>query len=253
MEKLVELSGLVTGVITPDNARSLFKESNGDPKAYLLFDGILKNRYATDKQAARAIYDCKPSDKKYQMLKSRVKTRLLQLVFSMDLSKRARSRYTRALFDCNRKIYAAKQLIALGYRHLVSDSIQDIYKIALKYQFSDIQLMAARLLRDDEVFSGNEGKTEYYNAIIEDLNKAIEHELISEKCENSMRALLRKSVSLNSSDLEKAQTYFNTCKKLLNGNNIPTDALVKNVNRVSIYYYHIRNDHDMVLSVCEEF
>ncbi len=253
MEKLAELSGLVTGIITPANARALFREGNTDPKAYQLFDGILNSRYKSDEQAARAIYGCKSSDKKYQMLKSRVKSRLLQLVFSMDLSNRARSRYTKALFDCNRKIYAARQLIALGYRNLVSDSIRDVFNAAAKYQFSELQLAAARLIRDDETFTGNESKIDYYNNVINDLKETIDFELVSEKLYQLIRALLRRSVNLNSIDRKKAKEYFEECQKIMDENPKHSDMFIKNINRVTIYYHHIHSNHSEVIKVCSRF
>jgi len=253
MEKLKELAQLVTGIITPDNLRNLFRESTTDPKAYIFLDGILSSRFKSDEEAAEFLYKSNPADKKYQMLKSRTKTRLLQLVFSMDLSKRLKSNFAKALHSCHKNLFAIRQLILLGHRNLVAESLLENYSLAKRFHLTDLQLTATRLLRDHAAFSGNVKMINSYNDEIDSLKKRLDDELESEKCFQKMRGFLRASVNISDESLNDAAWCFKRVKQLFRENKLSSNSIAINYFRIAIYYYHFLGNSNKVLETCAEF
>lgn len=253
MQKLIELSHLVTGVISEKNLRTLFKDNQTDPKAYVLLNGIITGRYKTDAQAAFDLYNQTASAKNYLMLKGRVKNKLLSLVFSMDLSKRIRSNYVKMNHACNKKLFAARQLIMLGYRNVVIEVVKDAFKTAQKYHFTEMQLASARLLRDHEVFTGSRKKAIEYDGIIELLSRTFSTELEIENCFQTIRLHFRTSAVASKEVLALASYYYQSANTQYKKTFAKTNGMTGNIFRIAIYYHHLKNDHNKVLEACSKF
>ena len=81
MDALNELIKLVTKKRV--KKVELFDENsrNKSSNYFKLFDGIHTRRYQSDTDAAQDIYQCDPSEKKYLILKTRLKQKLLNTLF----------------------------------------------------------------------------------------------------------------------------------------------------------------------------
>src|SRR5262245_22169678 len=81
-----------------------------------LYKGISDGTFETDEQAAASLYQTGPDDKKYLMLKSRLKERLINTLFFLNHHKIQDSAYQKAVYQCNRNYFCAKILITHGAR-----------------------------------------------------------------------------------------------------------------------------------------
>src|SRR5678816_2716075 len=81
-----------------------------------LFKGISEGVFLTDEEAASALYQTSPNNKKYLMLKSRLKERLINTLFFLNHKKIQDSSYQKAVYQCNRNYFCAKILLTHGAR-----------------------------------------------------------------------------------------------------------------------------------------
>src|ERR1041384_4440951 len=144
MKKLIEMSQLVTDFVDANALKLLFKQESADPKAYKLLDGIIAGKYSNDEEASADIYNSTPEIKSYLMLKSRTKERMLNLLFTMNNSKRMKTDYQKALYLCSRNIIAARLLILRSMRNVAIDYLKIALTVSRKFQFTDMELLAAR-------------------------------------------------------------------------------------------------------------
>src|SRR4028118_1142287 len=106
MDSLSELIRLVTKKRI--KKVELFDESsrNKSSNYFKLFEGIHSGHYRSDQDAAKDIYDCDPSEKKYLILKTRLKQKLLNTLFFLDFEDDENvPAYKNALYDCNKTLY----------------------------------------------------------------------------------------------------------------------------------------------------
>ncbi|MGB3617499.1 MAG: hypothetical protein WBA12_05225, partial [Catalinimonas sp.] len=81
----------------------LFDESsrNKSSNYYRLFEGIRSRRYQSDDDAAADLYDCAPTEKKYLILKTRLKQKLLNTLFFLDFRDPDVAEYKTVAYECN--------------------------------------------------------------------------------------------------------------------------------------------------------
>lgn len=126
---------------------------------YRLYQGIKDGSFSSDEDAARALFDTDASDKKYQMLKSRVKNRLLNTMLFLDNSM---SRYDQAVLQCNRNLMAAKALLQSGARKAGESMLMTTLTQAEKFELNDVALSCLLSLRYSAAFSGNKAEFDFY-------------------------------------------------------------------------------------------
>ncbi|WP_027000294.1 hypothetical protein [Eisenibacter elegans] len=112
METLTELIDLINQKrikkVELFDERSRSKQSN----YYKLFYGITSGKYLTDQEAAEDIYQCDASEKKYLILKSRLKQKILNTVFFLSIQPgRYISEYDATLNELRRVLYQSQTLM----------------------------------------------------------------------------------------------------------------------------------------------
>ena len=72
-------------------------------KLLALYDGIARNRFGSDADAAAALYDGAESGSSYRKLKSDLRERLLDSVFHLNMDQEQYSDYQKAYYDCHKQ------------------------------------------------------------------------------------------------------------------------------------------------------
>ncbi|MBP8074140.1 MAG: hypothetical protein KAY96_05235 [Bacteroidia bacterium] len=126
---------------------------------YRLYQGIKEGTFKTDADASMALFGVEPSEKKYLMLKSRVKNRLLNTLLFLD---NTMSRYDQAILQCNRNLVAAKALLQSGARKAGESMLITTLHQAEKFELNDVALSCLLSLRYSAAFSGNRTDFEHY-------------------------------------------------------------------------------------------
>lgn len=250
MKKLIEMSELVTDFVDTKQLKHLFSGDSYDPKAFKLLDGILQKRYNTDEEASFDLYESSPENKGYQMLKSRTRERMVNLVFTLDNNKRMKVPYQKALFTCSRNIIVARLLSLKGLINVAVDYLRTALSIAQKYQFTDLEVLSARLLRNHQAFTSTQKEFDKYNAIINQANDKLIAEIEMEECKERI-ILLLKNTSAPKEKLRKiAVDCFKKAKVLFKQNK--SHSLILNYYRIAVFHEHIFENHAGVVKACNE-
>lgn len=249
MKNIVEIAKLVTKQrIKKVDLFEPSKSKVNEKFAFQLYNGIVKNVFSEDEEAARIIYGSIPSDKKYQMLKSRLKSRLLNMLWFIDSKKHYTSKYSRAIYDCNKKLHAARILMLAGAKSSCDSLAKEALSIAEEYKLYDNMFLSARLLAKNFSFYGNEKKFKYYINI---QNKAFEEylaEMKSEEYYENIRMKLILSASPDQSIKRQCHQYFQKLKYL--ARNHHSYFLHFNMYRLWYYYLSMDENYKAALKVC---
>lgn len=126
---------------------------------YRLYQGIRDGEFTTDEEAARAIFGTDATEKKYLMLKSRVKARLLSTLMFLD---NANSRYELAVIQCARGIFSAQILLQNGARSTAEAMLHSTLNQAEKFELTDVAMNCLLKLRYSAAFIGNKAAFDEY-------------------------------------------------------------------------------------------
>jgi len=215
MKKLIEMSQLVTDFIDIKTIKHLFNQDSHDPKSLKLLDGIISGKYHEDAEAALDLYNSSPANKSYLMLKSRTRERMLNLLFTMNSSKRMKSAYQKALFSSSRNIIAARLLMLRGMRNVAIDFLKVALNTSKKFEFTDFELLSARLLRLHETFAGTEIKMKKFDSVIKNKTELLNSEIEMEELMGKIFVQIRKTASPKARLQIVAADSFKKAKEIL--------------------------------------
>lgn len=256
MEALSELIQLVTQKrikkveLFDENSRN--KSSN----YYKLFDGIHSKKYLDDQDAAEDIYQCDPSAKKYLILKTRLKQKLLNTLFFLDFNKGEDvTEQDIARHECSKSLYYAKILLFNKNASLAIPVIEKTYKRAQEMELTAIEFECANILR--EYFFEENLYKDFINfrSISEKIEKKLYAENNTQKYFQELWATYRRSknnheevrqLSNKYAEIVKGyvqefntkllQDYFFKINMLCHRLNEDYKAVQKTINRQEIYY-----------------
>jgi tetratricopeptide (TPR) repeat protein len=253
MKSLLEISELVTAFITGDALKILFREKGADKKSLLFLEGLLQKRWQNDELAAAELYKAKANDKRYQMLKSRTRKRLLDLIFTLDVSSKIKTSYYRELIKCYRLLFAANQLFVLGKVSLAFELFKKAESVADKYQFSSLQMLALQRMRELYGYMGNMKDFDKATAELLELAEVNQNEITMDSADFQFRILVRGILGKTSTmkfdpemSIKKVKSVFQNAKR-------KSHRMYAAYHRSLIYYYHLKKDHKSVLKQCLEF
>lgn len=183
MKHLLEIAQLITR--KKGRKVEIFDESSGalsskNSKFNEFYEALLAGRYKNDRDAATHLYGCSPTDDRYRQLKSRFRKRLLNTLFFLDQHQTPGSSYDRAIYACNKDWALVRILLSNDAPHTAADLARSILNTALKFQFADHVLNAARVLRDYAVRYGTEQEFEEYDAMVREYVRTLDAEIRSE-------------------------------------------------------------------------
>jgi hypothetical protein len=150
MDILKDILQIVTKKV--DRTKAFPELSADDPTSSSLaaryLQGLANDSYDSDDEAARDLYGSDASDQRYRTLKSRTYERLLQSVLFLQVKQPEHSEYLSYYYKCMRNMIGAQTLMRFAQRRAGYAIAQKTLTVAEKYQFTDICLNLAVLLRD---------------------------------------------------------------------------------------------------------
>ncbi|HYV95134.1 MAG TPA: hypothetical protein VE978_25385 [Chitinophagales bacterium] len=213
-----------------------------------LFNGISDETFTTDEQAASALYQTSPSDKKYQMLKSRLKDRLVNTLFFINHKKIQESAYQQAVYQCNRNYFCAKLLLTHGARTSAIAMARNTLSQAEKFDLNEIAFLCARMLRHHYSMAGLKKEYQHYHNIVTESLKKVRGENRAEFMYGSLVAQFGRSKAIQPELEQTAKDYFNQCKELAKYQH--TFHLTILHYRVGMLYYQIIGNYRLLLNLC---
>lgn len=182
MKNLIEISKIVTKKRI--SKIEIFDKSllnRKDSKFNEFYEGLVNDRFATDEEAAAALYETSPLDDKYRQLKSRFTKRLLNTLFFLDSNDPSFSDYHKANYNCNKNWAQIRILLSSGARSSAIKIATKTLSVAQTYRFTDIILNCSRILMSNASLTGNEREYAEYAAITEKALQDIQHEIRAEE------------------------------------------------------------------------
>lgn len=206
------------------------KQDDQDNVSKLYF-GIKSNSLTTDQQAAQYIYGSSFTDTRFTTLKNRLKNRLLNTLFFLEISPPNQSEFAEAMYKTYRYVFWAKTLLLLGARQ----SFEKVAKKALIWSSrSELTAETLEMLIDLRNLAGARGSRSDFNKYNEEL-KVQTHNL---NCEILAREYYDKlamdlGASVERPDLKDVTIKYATELESLHPQ---PDSLYYNQ-----YYYRVKN------------
>lgn len=250
MEAITELINLITQKRI--KKVELFDENNRNKSSnyYKLFDGIHSQQYATDQEAAQDIYGCDASEKKYLILKSRLKQKLLNTLFFLDIREdKEFSPQKAALYECNRMLYHAQVLFLNNSFEIAMPIIDKAYKKAQEFELTRIEYECISLLMQN--YARQNQYQDFMNTknTWEVLGKRLQAEhnaelLLQEAMLEASRAKARKKTA------EKVATKaLNQISQILKQH--PSKRIQHNLFRVKVLQEQIQQDYAQLIQTLQ--
>lgn len=161
-----------------------------------LYFGIKSNSISTDQQAAQLIYGNSLVDTRFTSLKNRLKYRLLNTLFFLDIKHPNQSQLAETTYKTYRHTFWSKTLLFIGARNTCIKLSQKALSLAMQ---SGLTIEAVQLLVDLRNFAGEEGNSSLYNQYNELLRKQT-HNLNSELQAREYNDRLRMMFAKTSAD-----------------------------------------------------
>jgi hypothetical protein len=213
------------------------------------YHGVKDGLYKTDDEAALALCNTDASDKKYLMLKSRVRNRLLNTLFFLDNSTRAE--YQQAILQCNRNFMAAKVLLLNGARGAGESLLRTTLTQAEKFEITDVALNCILLLRYAAAFAGRVAEFELLRKRFNEVSAIFNDECLAEEYYQILVLPFGKSDSNRPDLAHLAKTYVAEIEVMLKRHD--SFNLELGIFRLKVVAGQLGMDFDLVLKACEEF
>lgn len=252
MQEFREMVDLVTNRLQKKIEIIDFSNTEQEQNLYVqLFKGIHSNEFSTDKAAATALYDTHEGDKKYLMLKSRLKERLINTFLFLDFEKKTDSELLSATQRANKLYYATKLLASAGGKESTIFYAKNCLAIAQKFEFNDLILSCSKILR---LIYGDKGNTANYNKYVEMSEKALfkigfeeEADILYQRVKIDLvktKASTDKALALAEKNFKKLQSI----SKKADSFNVDLAMY-----RTGLIYFQIARKYREAINLCNEF
>lgn len=144
-----------------------------------LLSGISNGKFRDDAEAAKGLYNADPTDQRYMTLRSRCIDRLLNEVRHIDITYSQLSEYSTNFFKCLDILRAGHLLSFYGNSDIGSYALRRALSIAMKYNFTSLELMLRRELSIASVLSVDESSNRSHNEEIKRLIKTLYFEQVA--------------------------------------------------------------------------
>ncbi len=202
-QELADFSTFIHDIKAPRIASLENEKTN----AYKLYKGLSSGKYKSREEAIYDIYHDIGTVEKWRSLKHDLKNKLFNAVFILASTK-TRINDLRSAHTYTHKQYAlVKLLVQFGARKTAMNLAEKIYKIATKYQFTEIQLLLSQILKIYfSLYNLNQKKYNKYSTAYDKAKTILDAEEFVLDCISRQNLLTLKS---KTSKIE-IEEYFDT-------------------------------------------
>ena len=144
-----------------------------------LYELIRAGEVMTDTEAISLLYDDKSINHResYAKLKNRLKTRLINTLFFIDVNQPQFTDIQRAFFTCNKNWLAARTLLSRGATRSAIKIAEVTIRESLKYEFTEMIIYLSKMLFwHYSLYTGHPKKYQHYLSIHDKANQDLEAE-----------------------------------------------------------------------------
>ena len=150
-------------------------------KTKLLYEGIKESRFNSDDEASEFLYNEDSKNESFRKLKYRLKQRLINTLFFIDIQNYSKSNYEKALNRCYKNWAAYSILKQKGLKNASINLIESTLKTSLKYNITNLSLFILKDLKlHYSLFDSNNYKALKYNKLYSEIRTVYDLEEESE-------------------------------------------------------------------------
>ncbi|TVQ49433.1 MAG: hypothetical protein EA362_04455 [Saprospirales bacterium] len=245
MKILKELIGL----LPPSKIKKIQligQDLDSDTKLGALYYAILDNEVASDTDASKLLYNDVPKSAAYLKLKQRLRERLLNTLFFIDVNTARFADYGTAMANCHQEYALVKLLLSKYARNSAIWLAEHLFEQTMKYEFTELNyLISSDLMNHYGLLELDRKKFNYYKSFNEDAKKNLDAE------HRAAQALsLISFIKIDSRKDKKSdyKDFFEVMGKLdgLFPDIATTRFLLYYSNVKSSYYSDIKNYHGII-------
>ncbi|MEM0994291.1 MAG: hypothetical protein AAF847_13030 [Bacteroidota bacterium] len=241
-------------IVNKNKVRSIEVIGNAKENKSMIMDFyncIAEERLTSDEAAAQHFYGTSADNHNYKKLKNRLKNRLINTVFFIDVKQPSYNQRQKAYYECYKDWAAVKILTGKHARLSAVNISHKILKQAKKYEFSELVLDIARFLRlHYGTREGNLKKYEFYNDLFNEYEQIWSKENLAEHLYVELVTRYVNSKATQGEIHDRAKEAFAKIANALDeydSYRLQFCAyLIKNLIHVSV------NDYENTVKVCNE-
>ncbi len=214
-------------------------------KEFLLYDGIRTGKFPNDNEAADELYEVSPTDTRYSSMKNRLKVRMLNSIFHLNLRRAGYSEAAQALYAAQRLALIVQIMTILGARRAAKHLAERTLHIAEKFAISDVALAMAIRLRKDAGITARPNEFERYDKLVKKLFRAYESELLSTEYFDRIGIIFQRYSGDVAKHAEQIEAFETELRPLLNQDSTYTFRL--NYYRVLVVSLNASNRHSELI------
>lgn len=216
----------------------------------ILYDGVASGQVSSDEDAMRRIPDLK-SMSNLAVLKSKLRDRLDDVILILDFNEGDVNDRQRAFIDCSKKWAAASILLAKNARSVGLHKMEQLLRVAKKFEFTEITVEVLRvLLLHEGTVTGNRLLHQEYLVQLKEYEVILSMENDAEKRYNE---LLIEFVNSKSKKKEIAQLASDCFEGIIPYLARSSSFKIHLLGRlVQIMVYDNLSEYQKTLQLCEE-
>ncbi len=219
-------------------------------KEFLLYDGIRTGKFPNDFEAADELYQVPPTDTRYSSMKNRLKVRMINSLFHLNLRRAGYSEAAQALYTAHRGVYVARILRMLGARRAAQHLAERTLHVAEKFSITDVSLSMAIFLRNHAGNVANLHDFDRYDIHVKQLFKTYEAELLSAEYFDRVGIVFQRYSGSIAKYADQFAGYVAELKPLLTANSSYTFQL--NYYRLLVVSLNAANRHSEVIKAAKD-
>lgn len=153
--------------------------SQSDNKEFLFYDGIRSGAFPNDFEASDALYQSPPTDSRYSSMKNRLKVRMLNSIYHLNLRRAGYSEAAQAGYAAHKGAMTVQVFLVLGAHKVSKHLAEKTFKIADKYEITEIKFPMAVLLRQLASYMAKPKDFEIWNDRLKEIQRVYHEELLS--------------------------------------------------------------------------
>ncbi|MEL6864567.1 MAG: hypothetical protein AAFP19_09115 [Bacteroidota bacterium] len=221
-----------------------------DSMVHQFYEALVEGRFTSDEEAADFFYQDRVNDRNYENLKYKLRRRLLNTLFFIDIKQPSYNDQQRAYYNCYKDWAAAKILLGKEARNAGIKLCQSILQKAIRYEFTELIIPISQMLRlHYGTRVGNYKKFVHYDELFKKYEKVWQAEQLSEELYTRLIIEYVNNKASKTDTFNKAAEYFAT----LQGHMEQSDSY-----KLHLYGHYINiigsmstNDYARTISVCE--
>ncbi len=224
---------------------------NGDDRVYDLYDKILSDEILDDDSAAKYFYKNPAQRGQYRKLKSKLRDRLFNTLFFIDVNNPKFSDAQKAFYQCNKELVVVRMLLGRYARKSAISLATRTLSKAQKFEIIDVVVELLRLLKNHHaLYTGDIRSYKKYKDALKANEQILEAELMAVDYYDEIHVRFKKNLVLDKETRKLAQQYIGELEEV--GKKIKTFRLHLMRFGLINLVEALENNHERVVENCDQ-